>query len=218
MACTQQGRGHADNCQWHTHLQTSPLVPLPLFLSVYCQAVQDVDPDIIVYHPKTLAPYHIAEKLHIPIVLSLGIPLYTPTGAFPMPVLPLPSMGAWLNRLSYSILRFMTAPYSDVINDWRVSHGLPQRGMFASEANLPFGDHAPVPVVYHYSHYVVPVPTDFPPSVDVAGYWFVNPTPSDSGELWVPPSDLVQWLDAGSPPVYVGFGSMLSQVCCGLSG
>jgi sterol 3beta-glucosyltransferase len=59
--------------------------------------------DVIVYHPKALGSYHIAEKLEIPLILSLALPLYTPTSAFPAPMLPAVHLGGWLNRLSYRL-------------------------------------------------------------------------------------------------------------------
>jgi sterol 3beta-glucosyltransferase len=50
-------------------------------------ATQAFQPDEIVYHPKALGSYHIAEKLAIPAMLSLALPLYTSTSAFPAPML-----------------------------------------------------------------------------------------------------------------------------------
>lgn len=53
-----------------------------------------------------------------------------------------------------------------------------------------------------FSAHVVPHPADWPATQHIAGYWFL-----DEDEAWQPPSDLEQFLAAGSPPVYVGFGS-----------
>jgi sterol 3beta-glucosyltransferase len=50
---------------------------------------------------------------------------------------------------------------------------------------------------------MLPVPADYPPHVHVTGYWFL-----DQISNWQPPSDLVGFLEAGVPPVYIGFGSM----------
>jgi sterol 3beta-glucosyltransferase len=58
-------------------------------------------------------------------------------------------------------------------------------------------------MLYAYSSQVLPVPADYPPHVHVTGYWFL-----DQINQWQPPSDLVGFLEAGTPPVYVGFGSM----------
>jgi sterol 3beta-glucosyltransferase len=49
------------------------------------RAAQAVRPDLIVYHPKMLGSYHIAEKQGIPLVMAIPLPCYTPTRAFPHP-------------------------------------------------------------------------------------------------------------------------------------
>ena len=53
-----------------------------------------------------------------------------------------------------------------------------------------------------FSEHVVPRPADWGPNVHVTGYWF----PEEEG--WLPPEDLCRFIDAGSPPVFIGFGSM----------
>jgi UDP:flavonoid glycosyltransferase YjiC (YdhE family) len=37
----------------------------------------------------------------------------------------------------------------------------------------------------------------------ITGYWFLDPPPS-----WRPPEELEAFIEAGDPPVYIGFGSM----------
>jgi sterol 3beta-glucosyltransferase len=159
--------------------------------------------DVIVYHPKTLAGYHIAEKLRIPVFLSLPLPAYTPTGAFANPLLGTTRLPGALNRLSYSITRMANAMYGDVVNDWRARMGLPPRGRFASEIVLPDGK--PMPTLYCYSPRVIPTPGDWPATTVATGYWFL-----DSQAGWQPPAALADFLEAGEPPVYVGFGSIPS--------
>jgi UDP:flavonoid glycosyltransferase YjiC (YdhE family) len=57
-----------------------------------------------------------------------------------------------------------------------------------------------------YSPRVVPRPHDWPAERQLTGYWFLDPPRG-----WRPPRDLAAFLDAGPPPVYVGFGSMHSR-------
>ena len=57
-------------------------------------------PDLIIYHPKSLAPPHIAQKLERPCMLASPLPGFTPTSAFPRPLLPFASLGP-LNRASH---------------------------------------------------------------------------------------------------------------------
>ncbi|WP_213806670.1 glycosyltransferase [Granulicella sp. dw_53] len=60
-------------------------------------------------------------------------------------------------------------------------------------------------IINGFSSHVLPRPLDWPDSSQVTGYWFLDqPT-------WDPPKALSQFLAAGSKPIYVGFGSMVSS-------
>lgn len=59
------------------------------------------------------------------------------------------------------------------------------------------------PICLGYSPSVVPRPTDWPENVEVTGYWW-PPLPS----AWSPDPELTEFLDAGTAPVFIGFGSM----------
>ena len=63
-----------------------------------------------------------------------------------------------------------------------------------------------MPVLYGYSRHVVPKPPDWGPNAQVCGYWFLDDEPG-----WTPPAGLLDFLDSGPPPVYVGFGSMADR-------
>ncbi len=49
---------------------------------------------------------------------------------------------------------------------------------------------------------MVPRPADWSEHIHTTGYWF----PEDKS--WEPPDDLSTFIEAGSPPVFIGFGSM----------
>jgi hypothetical protein len=51
---------------------------------------------------------------------------------------------------------------------------------------------------------LVPKPEDWGPEIDIAGFVFL-----DLASTFEPPEDLVKFLDAGEPPVYIGFGSIV---------
>jgi len=61
-------------------------------------------------------------------------------------------------------------------------------------------------MLYCYSPAVVPKPPDWSEHAHVTGYWFLDHAPD-----WQPPADLVDFLESGPPPIYVGFGSMTSR-------
>jgi UDP:flavonoid glycosyltransferase YjiC (YdhE family) len=60
------------------------------------------------------------------------------------------------------------------------------------------------PIQHGFSPSVVPRPADWRPGLEVVGYWWPAASPG-----WRPSPLLVDFLDAGPPPVYVGFGSMV---------
>jgi len=62
-----------------------------------------------------------------------------------------------------------------------------------------------VPSLACFSEHVLPRPPDWPEYVHVTGYWFTD-TPD-----YTPPTELARFLEAGPPPVYIGFGSMPSR-------
>jgi UDP:flavonoid glycosyltransferase YjiC (YdhE family) len=63
-------------------------------------------------------------------------------------------------------------------------------------------DRQRTPLLEAYSPAVVPRPSHWDDWIHVTGYWFLD-EPSD----WMPPSELVEFLGSGPPPVFVGFGS-----------
>ncbi|MEZ4728870.1 MAG: glycosyltransferase [Caldilineaceae bacterium] len=166
------------------------------------RAVQAFQPDVLVYHPKMLGSYHIAEKLGIPSWLSLALPFQTPTRAFPNPIFTGVNLGGWFNRFSYRLMDLAGLMYGGLVNDFRVNTlGVAPKSRLARSMVKTNGE--PVPILYAYSQHLVPRPADFPPEVHVTGFWFLEQR-SD----WQPSPALLAFLEAGPPPVYVGFGSM----------
>lgn len=159
--------------------------------------------DAVVYHQKILAGYDIAEKLGIPAIMAMPLPIY-PTRIFTNPLLPI-GLPTALNRTSYAANSGGKVPFMGMVNALRKDElGLPPRGRFASEERLPDG--RLIPLLHAFSPAVVPVPSDWPAHVTATGYWFL-----DDDQEWRPPDDLRRFLDDGPPPVYIGFGSMVTK-------
>lgn len=159
--------------------------------------------DAIVYHPNAVGGSHIVEALGIPGIMADPLPTWVPTGSFAHIVAPPLPLGAWYNRFTHRLIG--TVPrllFGSVVTRWRrETLKRPRRPVFADE--LIRADGLPVPVILGFSRHVVPPPPDWPASVRVTGYWFL-----DEGLSWEPPSTLREFLAAGPPPVFVGFGSM----------
>jgi sterol 3beta-glucosyltransferase len=169
------------------------------------RAAQAFEPDAIVYHPKMLGSYHIAEKLDIPLIMAIPLPFYTPTRAFPNPFLANARLGGWFNRFSYQLMGLSSLIFAGMINAFRTrTLGLTPQGHFADPLITAQG--APIPVLYPYSPALLSVPADFPGHVHVTGYWFL-----EQARDWQPPAALVRFLEVGPPPVYIGFGSMIGK-------
>lgn len=86
-----------------------------------------------------------------------------------------------------------------IINDFRKKklklRPIPYLSSQGSLADLPTG--------YLWSPKFVPKPDDWGPLVDVVGFCFLH-----QAAEYKPPEDLSQWLNAGDPPIYIGFGSL----------
>jgi UDP:flavonoid glycosyltransferase YjiC (YdhE family) len=156
-------------------------------------AVRAFAPDLLVYHPKSIASPHMAEALAIPHVLASPLPGFTPTAAFPSPMLPFATLGP-LNRVSHQLaIHGADMLFGKLLRQWRSEVlGLPGKARHRP----------PVATLYAYSRHVVPVPSDWDSTVLVSGYWFLDEPD------WTMPEDLAGFLAAGEKPVYIGFGSM----------
>ncbi len=151
-------------------------------------------PELIVAHQKTLAAPHLAEKLGIPHVQALTVPMLTPTREFPLPAMVRHDLGGFLNRASYRLVATLTRPYSGLIRDWRGN-----TLSLASRGNPP----APARTLYCYSPSLVPTPRDWPSDVVATGFWVRE----GNGAAEPGDPELESFLASGAPPVYVGFGS-----------
>ncbi len=138
----------------------------------------------------------LAEKLRIPHIAVSVIPLL-PTRAFPIPLLAARSLGGWLNRASYTLAETLFwVLFRQPINRFRRKLGL-------SSAPLIFKPTSD-PIINGFSERVVPRPPDWGADVHLTGWWLLDE--SD----WTPPAALTDWLAAGDPPVFIGFGSMIA--------
>ncbi|BHH85679.1 glycosyltransferase [Desulforhopalus sp. 52FAK] len=168
------------------------------------ELAKSVMPDFLIYHPKTGAAPHIAEKLGIGCALVSPIPMLVPTSEWPFPVLPRVKLGGWYNRLSYRVIHVLSGFFlGKYIRNIRHDIGLKPMTKFEVLKN---GKGEDIPVLHIVSEAVLPRPSDWPTSAYMTGYCFL-----DRGKAWTPPATLQGFLDAGPPPVYVGFGSMAGR-------
>ncbi|WP_414618879.1 glycosyltransferase [Calothrix sp. CCY 0018] len=151
--------------------------------------------------------FDIAEKLGIPFYYAYLTPGY-PTTAFPNAVTPphLEKLGSIYNRFSYTLTNLLFWQFfRKPIHKFRKSIlNLPPTGI-RQNAFTKLED-AKVNYLIGCSPSVTPKPKDWPKRVHLTGYWFL-----DEPDNFIPPTDLVEFLKSGSPPVYIGFGSMSGE-------
>lgn len=168
-------------------------------------AAREAEPDLIIYHPKVLSGIHLAEKLGVPVAMGFYLPLVVPTSEMPAAGLPDLKLGGWYNRLTYTLVHKGFTTYMGVIQAFRKEKlGLPPFPKSAGVINT--ADSEPIPILHAFSRHLVSPPSDWPPHAHVTGFWFL-----DRDEAWEPPEDLVNFLNSGEPPVYVGFGSIFGK-------
>jgi len=173
---------------------------------------QPVDPkempfvcDAIIANPPSFAHIHCAEKLGCPLHIMFTMP-YSPTQAFPHPLANIQSSNAdknMTNYLSYAMVETMTwQGLGDVINRFRQqSLGLEPVSLMWAPNML---SRLKVPFTYCFSPALIPKPKDWGNHISLSGFYFLS-----LASNFTPDAELQAFLEAGPPPVYIGFGSIV---------
>ncbi|MCG8553454.1 MAG: glycosyltransferase, partial [Desulfobacterales bacterium] len=161
-------------------------------------------PDLIIFHPKAYGGPHFAEKLGVPVIMALPMPMMVPTAAHPNMGFPDLRLGRRYNLMTYNMVnKLMGVSAGKHVKAWRGAHDLPPQKRFDI---LHTTEGKAIPVLHAFSRHVAPPPSDWPRTAAVTGYWFLN-----QSDGWKPTPELEAFLEAGQPPVYVGFGSMAGR-------
>lgn len=145
--------------------------------------------DLVLYHVKTLAD-SFADQFPQKMIRASVLPIVEPTTAFANPAfsgLPIPS---FLNRISYTFSNLSIRLLSNPIGKFRASCNLPKKFTVPVVKNI-----------YGISPGFLPVPPDFPTQSTFAGFWYGM----SKQEL---PTDLLEFIQSGTPPLVLTFGSM----------
>jgi sterol 3beta-glucosyltransferase len=147
----------------------------------------------------------LAEKLGIPFLQAYLLP-FTPTAAFPAVILPqsLSRLGGMFNRFSHQLFRQI------MWQGGRTTNNLARQTILDLPPAPFFGPFNSVslqhtPVLYGFSPAAISPPPDWQ-NTYVTGYWFLDEAPD-----WTPPPALLEFLDNGELPIYIGFGSMTTS-------
>ncbi|MEA1979197.1 MAG: glycosyltransferase [Chloroflexota bacterium] len=158
------------------------------------------DTDIIIHSfLLTNAGHEIAREKGVPDFSAQFFPVFSTTAEFPGIVFPDLPLGNLYRRLTHEFITQTFWQGSRVLYRWirrKVPHQPPLTGWpFAARS-----DHR-TPILYAFSPHVLPPPADWEEDVHVTGYWFTDDPD------WRPPEKLLRFLDSGSPPIAIAFGS-----------
>ena len=144
----------------------------------------------------------IAEKVGIPLVQAYVVP-FTPTRELSSVLTP--KLPTFLNRFSHQLTRqlmWQGFRSADTIARKKVLNipAAPLLGPYNSRSMDS------MPILYGFSPSVISAPSDWNDNIHITGYWF-----AEESDDWQPPAALVDFLRSGTPPVYIGFGSMSNR-------
>ncbi|OAR05797.1 hypothetical protein LLEC1_04639 [Akanthomyces lecanii] len=161
--------------------------------------------DCIIANPPSFAHIHCAEKLGIPLHIMFTMP-YSPTQAFPHPLANIQASNAdtsLTNYISYAMIEMLSwQGLGDIINRFRAKClGLDPISRLWAPGML---QRLKVPHTYCWSPALIPKPKDWNSLISISGFYFLN-----LASEYTPLPELQAFLDAGPPPVYIGFGSIV---------
>ncbi|KAF0689621.1 Aste57867_18952 [Aphanomyces stellatus] len=177
-------------------------------------AVSAADPDdaaalpfrahAIIANPVSYGHLHVAEKLGVPLHIMFPQP-WVPTTQFPHPLanLAYDDVPKTRNHLSYHLFEaLMWQGTEGMINRFR-EDVLGLRRLRVRAPSVLWDLH--IPHSFLWSPALVPRPADWNPAL----YDVVGTVHDTTCGLYTPPLALEAFLDAGPPPIFVGFGSMV---------
>ncbi|WP_182884027.1 glycosyltransferase [Microbispora sp. H10949] len=165
---------------------------------VILDAARSHRPDVLLLSLPAMPGLQVAESLGIPCAGVFLDPLY-PTAEYPPTYLPISrSLGPWGNRTAHHLMNGVFSLLLDgATNQLRAGLGLPALSRREIARQI-----ARTPVLHGISPAALPRPADWPETMEMSGYLWPAVAPG-----WRPPADLADFLAAGPPPVFVGFGS-----------
>ncbi len=145
--------------------------------------------DKVLFHVKAMADYFID---HVPgkLIRTNVVPAIEPTSEFINQIFSTFHLPAFLNRLSYKLSDLGLKMMSKPVNKFRKEIGI--AGKYAKPA---------LPAIYGISPLFLPRPKDYPVDSHFTGFWM------DSSSIGLS-KDLLDFINDGTPPLLITFGSM----------
>jgi sterol 3beta-glucosyltransferase len=174
----------------------------PQAMEAVWAAIQSAD--FVIQSPASSGALEAAELRTLPGAMAYPVP-FAPTEEFPSFFLGSArfSLGAKYNRLTHKLMHLMlwNGMSGPMTNRLRKDIGLSKISSFAEQASraCKLG----IISLYGFSELVISRPADWDDFQHITGYWFL-----EADAEWKPDPELVDFIQSGPPPVYLGFGSM----------
>ncbi|KAI8941132.1 hypothetical protein NX059_002370 [Plenodomus lindquistii] len=189
-SCIEAGNGMSSTPLSAIHIDN----PTDLFMA-----------DVIIANPPSMGHIHCAEKLGIPLHMVFTMP-WSPTKAFHHPLAAMEYGDvdrSVANYFSFAMMELLTwQGLGDLINKFRTQ--TLNLDPISPMWGFQLLQRLKVPYSYLWSQTLIPKPEDWPSHISVTGFSFLK-----AAQNYTPPRDLVQFLESGPPPVYIGFGSIV---------
>jgi sterol 3beta-glucosyltransferase len=158
----------------------------------------------------TTTGHEFAGQLGIPDVSLQLFPVFSTTAAFPGATFPDLPLGGVYRRLSHVVTTQVFWQGGRVLYGW-VRRSYPD---LPPLSGWPFTGRPghDTPILYGFSPHVIPKPPDWGENRHLTGYWLPRGFREEDVE-----AGLRTFVEGGPPPVYVGFGSMVSRKAQGLA-
>ena len=148
-----------------------------------------IQSDVVLFHVKAMADFF-AEHLPGKLIRANVVPAIEPTKAFINPVFSSFHVPAFLNRFSYKLSDLGLKMMSKPVNKFRREVGI--NGKYVKPH---------LPAIYGISSLFLARPADYPTDSVFTGFWT-----EDSSEAL--PNDVLEFINRGSAPILITFGSM----------
>ncbi len=163
-------------------------------------ACQDVD--AIIYHPGMPIGFFIAKQLGKISIMANPFPIVA-TSLYPSILFyTMPRLGNAFNIFTHKIFQklFWTLSKPAIKEFWNANV---KTKMNFSVSPIQQQIESGMPVLNGYSELLFSQSKDWSKNIHTTGSWIV-----ETEANFMPPNDLVQFIESGEPPIYIGFGSM----------
>jgi len=162
-----------------------------------CQSV-----DIIIFHPGMPLGFFIAQEMKRISIMANAFPVIASKDYPAILFYTSPRLGRLFNMITHKIFEklFWALSKAAVVKFWNTSV---KTKMNFSVPPIRQQIESGMPILNGYSNLFFHQSKDWPNNIHTTGGWFIDKEPN-----FVPPPELLHFIENGEAPIYIGFGSM----------